>query len=364
MLLGDSTHGGSSAHLVAAPDLEAQHQQTTLSADRSDSRAASLGETQPHSQTSQQMLSHVAAATAASPSGPAVGDVNSSAHDTNADSRSAPTAAAPAAAAVNVSAGGHDTAAESRHATEAATVSVVKQEEPASALLPEGYTSEHAGPASAPDADDTAAAAADADTMPVAAFQAAEHAVPKATAGESTAASDNSTVAAGKPAAATDAVDGDAGDAFKEADDTTDETADETAADAAADPAGDAVPQEASSDSRQHATLPDSSSESTSHAANDRGIDTDATELGGITPPTKGMQSALDRVQGLGSAAMQSPNKSKYAKSESWQAGVKMVDHPVGELAILCTCAINKTNIWLHIGRKRKYFTFCSSLGI
>ena len=66
-------------------------------------------------------------------------------------------------------------------------------------------------------------------------------------------------------------------------------------------------------------------------------------DLGGtgeVTPPAKGMQSALDRVQSLTVAEMQSPNKSKYARSESRQAGVRMADHPVGELCPLCVCIV------------------------
>lgn len=66
-------------------------------------------------------------------------------------------------------------------------------------------------------------------------------------------------------------------------------------------------------------------------------------DLGGtreVTPPAKGMQSALDRVQSLTVAEMQSPNKSKYARSESRQAGVRMADHPVGELCPVCVCVV------------------------
>ena len=66
-------------------------------------------------------------------------------------------------------------------------------------------------------------------------------------------------------------------------------------------------------------------------------------DLGGtgeVTPPAKGMQSALDRVRSLTVAEMQSPNKSKYARSDSRQAGVRMADHPVGELRPLCVCIV------------------------
>ena len=55
--------------------------------------------------------------------------------------------------------------------------------------------------------------------------------------------------------------------------------------------------------------------------------------LGTATPAAQWSQSLLDRLQRPSSAAMQSPNKSKYARSESSQAGLKMSDHPVGELA-------------------------------
>ena len=51
------------------------------------------------------------------------------------------------------------------------------------------------------------------------------------------------------------------------------------------------------------------------------------------TPAAQGPKSVLDRLQRPSSAALQSPNKSKYARSESQEAGVKMVVHPIGELA-------------------------------
>lgn len=63
------------------------------------------------------------------------------------------------------------------------------------------------------------------------------------------------------------------------------------------------------------------------------------------SPLALGPKSVLDRLQRPSSAAMQSPNKSKYARSESREAGVKMADHPVGELA----CVVVNG----HLGLKR-----------
>lgn len=58
----------------------------------------------------------------------------------------------------------------------------------------------------------------------------------------------------------------------------------------------------------------------------------DVLGVGGVTPPARGVQSVLDSMQNMGGAEMQSPNKSKYARSESRQAGTRIADHPVGEL--------------------------------
>ena len=48
------------------------------------------------------------------------------------------------------------------------------------------------------------------------------------------------------------------------------------------------------------------------------------------------VRSVLDSVQSLTGPEMQSPNKSKYARSESRPAGTKIAEHPVGELDCFC----------------------------
>ena len=62
-----------------------------------------------------------------------------------------------------------------------------------------------------------------------------------------------------------------------------------------------------------------------------------------VTPRgTTSFRSLVGRVRGVGvgpqdPAEMQSPNKTKYGRSESQGAGLKIGDHPLGEHTSLCS---------------------------
>lgn len=51
-----------------------------------------------------------------------------------------------------------------------------------------------------------------------------------------------------------------------------------------------------------------------------------------VTPRgTSSLRSLVGRVRGVDPPDMQSPNKTKYSRSESCGAGVRVADHPVGQ---------------------------------
>ena len=59
-----------------------------------------------------------------------------------------------------------------------------------------------------------------------------------------------------------------------------------------------------------------------------------------MTPvATSSFRLAMGRVLGLEAAELQSPNKRKYGKSESRDAGLSIDEHPVGKQ--LTKCLVN-----------------------